>query len=168
MCIFFSHIYVIYLSLSMLLINLGTTVKCDHSVQQLICGLLLFLSQTFWPCGRRRSGRKWGRGSAISLRMKLWLLSSTARCRHPRSSAPFHILLFLLVSSSPARKNNVVCPTSDWLLCVCLCVFQEQPTIAAHSFKEGMKLEAVDPAAPISIRPATVTKVGGRFLHAWL
>lgn len=44
---------------------------------------------------------------------------------------------------------------------MCVCVFQEQPTIAAHSFKEGMKLEAVDPAAPISIRPATVTKVGG-------
>uniref|UniRef100_A0A671VFS2 Scm like with four mbt domains 1 n=1 Tax=Sparus aurata TaxID=8175 RepID=A0A671VFS2_SPAAU len=33
------------------------------------------------------------------------------------------------------------------------------PAIAAHCFKEGMKLEAVDPAAPISIRPATVTKV---------
>lgn len=46
-------------------------------------------------------------------------------------------------------------------VCVCVCVFQEQPTIAAHTFKEGMKLEAVDPAAPISIRPATVTKVGG-------
>ena len=28
-----------------------------------------------------------------------------------------------------------------------------------ETFKEGMKLEAVDPAAPISIRPATVTKV---------
>lgn len=36
---------------------------------------------------------------------------------------------------------------------------QDQPTIAAHSFTERMKLEAVDPAAPISIRPATVTKV---------
>uniref|UniRef100_A0A8C7ZDV0 Scm like with four mbt domains 1 n=1 Tax=Oryzias sinensis TaxID=183150 RepID=A0A8C7ZDV0_9TELE len=36
---------------------------------------------------------------------------------------------------------------------------QEQPIIAAHCFKEGMKLEAVDPTAPISIRPATVTKV---------
>ncbi|TMS19772.1 Scm-like with four MBT domains protein 2 [Larimichthys crocea] len=35
----------------------------------------------------------------------------------------------------------------------------DQPAIAAHCFKEGMKLEAVDPAAPISIRPATVTKV---------
>lgn len=42
--------------------------------------------------------------------------------------------------------------------CVC-CVSQDQPAIAAHCFKEGMKLEAVDPAAPISIRPATVTKV---------
>ncbi|XP_059184934.1 scm-like with four MBT domains protein 1 [Centropristis striata] len=36
---------------------------------------------------------------------------------------------------------------------------KDQPAIAAHCFKEGMKLEAVDPAAPISIRPATVTKV---------
>lgn len=36
---------------------------------------------------------------------------------------------------------------------------QDPPSIAAHCFEEGMKLEAVDPAAPISIRPATVTKV---------
>ncbi|XP_072307748.1 scm-like with four MBT domains protein 1 isoform X2 [Eucyclogobius newberryi] len=36
---------------------------------------------------------------------------------------------------------------------------KEQLVIAPHTFKEGMKLEAVDPAAPISIRPATVTKV---------
>lgn len=36
---------------------------------------------------------------------------------------------------------------------------QDPPPAAAHCFKEGMKLEAVDPAAPISIRPATVTKV---------
>lgn len=36
---------------------------------------------------------------------------------------------------------------------------QDQPAVAAHCFKEGMKLEAVDPTAPISIRPATVTKV---------
>lgn len=36
---------------------------------------------------------------------------------------------------------------------------QDPQSVAAHSFKEGMKLEAVDPAAPISIRPATVTKV---------
>uniref|UniRef100_A0A3Q3VSQ1 SLED domain-containing protein n=1 Tax=Mola mola TaxID=94237 RepID=A0A3Q3VSQ1_MOLML len=41
----------------------------------------------------------------------------------------------------------------------CLCVSQDQPAVAAHCFKEGMKLEAVDPTAPISIRPATVTKV---------
>ncbi|KAK7915432.1 hypothetical protein WMY93_011193 [Mugilogobius chulae] len=36
---------------------------------------------------------------------------------------------------------------------------KNQPLITPHTFKEGMKLEAVDPAAPISIRPATVTKV---------
>ncbi|KAK1902107.1 Scm-like with four MBT domains protein 1 [Dissostichus eleginoides] len=36
---------------------------------------------------------------------------------------------------------------------------KDQPAIAAHCFKEGMKLEAVDPAAPISMKPATVTKV---------
>uniref|UniRef100_A0A674NRL0 Scm like with four mbt domains 1 n=1 Tax=Takifugu rubripes TaxID=31033 RepID=A0A674NRL0_TAKRU len=36
---------------------------------------------------------------------------------------------------------------------------QDPQSVAAHCFKEGMKLEAVDPAAPISIRPATVTKV---------
>uniref|UniRef100_A0A672HYH5 Scm like with four mbt domains 1 n=1 Tax=Salarias fasciatus TaxID=181472 RepID=A0A672HYH5_SALFA len=36
---------------------------------------------------------------------------------------------------------------------------KDQPAVAAHCFKEGMKLEAVDPAAPISIRPATVAKV---------
>ncbi|KAK0153469.1 Scm-like with four MBT domains protein 1 [Merluccius polli] len=36
---------------------------------------------------------------------------------------------------------------------------KDQPAITTHSFKEGMKLEAVDPVAPISISPATVTKV---------
>ncbi|KAJ3601917.1 hypothetical protein NHX12_029678 [Muraenolepis orangiensis] len=36
---------------------------------------------------------------------------------------------------------------------------KDPPAITPHSFKEGMKLEAVDPAAPISISPATVTKV---------
>ncbi|XP_007563402.2 scm-like with four MBT domains protein 1 isoform X1 [Poecilia formosa] len=36
---------------------------------------------------------------------------------------------------------------------------KDQPAVADHCFKDGMKLEAVDPAAPISIRPATVTKV---------
>uniref|UniRef100_A0A8D3DRX1 Scm like with four mbt domains 1 n=1 Tax=Scophthalmus maximus TaxID=52904 RepID=A0A8D3DRX1_SCOMX len=36
---------------------------------------------------------------------------------------------------------------------------KDQPAVNAHCFKEGMKLEAVDPTAPISIRPATVTKV---------
>uniref|UniRef100_A0A667YYV1 Scm like with four mbt domains 1 n=1 Tax=Myripristis murdjan TaxID=586833 RepID=A0A667YYV1_9TELE len=36
---------------------------------------------------------------------------------------------------------------------------KDHPAITPHCFKEGMKLEAVDPAAPISIRPATVTKV---------
>lgn len=36
---------------------------------------------------------------------------------------------------------------------------KDQPVISPHSFKEGMKLEAVEPAAPISIRPATITKV---------
>uniref|UniRef100_A0A3P9BYR6 Scm like with four mbt domains 1 n=1 Tax=Maylandia zebra TaxID=106582 RepID=A0A3P9BYR6_9CICH len=40
-----------------------------------------------------------------------------------------------------------------------VCLSQDQPAISAHCFKEGMKLEAVDPAAPISIRPATVTRV---------
>ncbi len=47
---------------------------------------------------------------------------------------------------------------AETLISVC-CLCQDQPAIAAHCFKEGMKLEAVDPAAPISIRPATVTKV---------
>lgn len=44
-------------------------------------------------------------------------------------------------------------------LCLYVCVYQNQPAVAAHCFKEGMKLEAFDPAAPVSIRPATVTKV---------
>uniref|UniRef100_A0A8P4JZQ0 SAM domain-containing protein n=1 Tax=Dicentrarchus labrax TaxID=13489 RepID=A0A8P4JZQ0_DICLA len=47
----------------------------------------------------------------------------------------------------------------EMTLRACVCVSQDQPAIAPHCFKEGMKLEAVDPAAPISIRPATVTKV---------
>uniref|UniRef100_A0A3B4VH13 Scm like with four mbt domains 1 n=1 Tax=Seriola dumerili TaxID=41447 RepID=A0A3B4VH13_SERDU len=60
------------------------------------------------------------------------------------------------------HKARVVTFSSSFkmtvFVCVC-CLSQDQPTIAAHCFKEGMKLEAVDPAAPISIRPATVTKV---------
>ncbi|KAL4655250.1 scm-like with four MBT domains protein 1 [Arapaima gigas] len=38
-------------------------------------------------------------------------------------------------------------------------LFKEKPTISAHCFTEGMKLEAVNPAAPFAISPATVTKV---------
>ncbi|XP_028854141.1 scm-like with four MBT domains protein 1 isoform X2 [Denticeps clupeoides] len=38
---------------------------------------------------------------------------------------------------------------------------KDRPVIATHCFTEGMKLEAVDPAAPFSISPATVTKVFG-------
>ncbi|MBN3301205.1 SMBT1 protein, partial [Amia calva] len=38
-------------------------------------------------------------------------------------------------------------------------LFKDQPVIAPHCFSEGMKLEAVDPAAPFTISPATVTKV---------
>lgn len=45
---------------------------------------------------------------------------------------------------------------------------QDQATFAAHCFKEGMKLEAVDPTAPISIRPATVTKVRDLLIIFWL
>uniref|UniRef100_A0A3P8XMH2 SLED domain-containing protein n=1 Tax=Esox lucius TaxID=8010 RepID=A0A3P8XMH2_ESOLU len=36
---------------------------------------------------------------------------------------------------------------------------KDRPAIAAHCFAEGMKLEAVDPASPFCISPATVTKV---------
>uniref|UniRef100_A0A8C9G2Z5 Scm like with four mbt domains 1 n=1 Tax=Pavo cristatus TaxID=9049 RepID=A0A8C9G2Z5_PAVCR len=35
----------------------------------------------------------------------------------------------------------------------------DKPVIGVHSFSEGMKLEAVDPAAPFVISPATVLKV---------
>uniref|UniRef100_A0AAZ3Q724 SAM domain-containing protein n=1 Tax=Oncorhynchus tshawytscha TaxID=74940 RepID=A0AAZ3Q724_ONCTS len=38
-------------------------------------------------------------------------------------------------------------------------VITDRPVIAAHCFTEGMKLEAVDPASPFCISPATVTKV---------
>uniref|UniRef100_A0A673ZRP9 Scm like with four mbt domains 1 n=1 Tax=Salmo trutta TaxID=8032 RepID=A0A673ZRP9_SALTR len=40
-----------------------------------------------------------------------------------------------------------------------VCVHQDRPVISAHCFTEGMKLEAVDPASPFCISPATVTKV---------
>lgn len=58
--------------------------------------------------------------------------------------------------------------TSCPLFLPCVCVFQDQPTVAAHCFKEGMKLEAVDPTAPVSIRPATVTKVTDLSIIFWL
>ncbi|XP_072203526.1 scm-like with four MBT domains protein 1 [Excalfactoria chinensis] len=38
-------------------------------------------------------------------------------------------------------------------------LFKDKPVIGVHSFSEGMKLEAVDPAAPFVISPATVLKV---------
>ncbi|KAG9332642.1 hypothetical protein JZ751_014740 [Albula glossodonta] len=38
-------------------------------------------------------------------------------------------------------------------------LFKDRPAISAHSFTEGMKLEAVDPSSPFCISPATVTKV---------
>ncbi|XP_029630795.1 scm-like with four MBT domains protein 1 [Salmo trutta] len=37
--------------------------------------------------------------------------------------------------------------------------YKDRPAIAAHCFTEGMKLEAVDPASPFCISPATVIKV---------
>ncbi|XP_017567435.1 scm-like with four MBT domains protein 1 isoform X2 [Pygocentrus nattereri] len=39
--------------------------------------------------------------------------------------------------------------------------YKDRPAITPHCFAEGMKLEAVDPAAPFTISPATVTKVFG-------
>uniref|UniRef100_A0A8C7GGT4 Scm like with four mbt domains 1 n=1 Tax=Oncorhynchus kisutch TaxID=8019 RepID=A0A8C7GGT4_ONCKI len=50
-------------------------------------------------------------------------------------------------------------PLAITVWCVCVCVHQDRPVIAAHCFTEGMKLEAVDPASPFCISPATVTKV---------
>uniref|UniRef100_A0A672K2C5 Scm like with four mbt domains 1 n=1 Tax=Sinocyclocheilus grahami TaxID=75366 RepID=A0A672K2C5_SINGR len=43
-------------------------------------------------------------------------------------------------------------------LYTCFCI-QDRSAINPHSFTEGMKLEAVDPAAPFTISPATVMKV---------
>uniref|UniRef100_A0A8C8H4K2 SLED domain-containing protein n=1 Tax=Oncorhynchus tshawytscha TaxID=74940 RepID=A0A8C8H4K2_ONCTS len=37
--------------------------------------------------------------------------------------------------------------------------FKDRPVLTPHCFSEGMKLEAVNPAAPFNISPATVTKV---------
>ncbi|CAB1353501.1 unnamed protein product [Coregonus sp. 'balchen'] len=37
--------------------------------------------------------------------------------------------------------------------------YKDRPAVAAHCFTEGMKLEAVDPAYPFCISPATVTKM---------
>ncbi|XP_076847146.1 scm-like with four MBT domains protein 1 isoform X2 [Brachyhypopomus gauderio] len=39
--------------------------------------------------------------------------------------------------------------------------YKDRMTLSPHSFTEGMKLEAVDPSAPFTISPATVTKVFG-------
>nr|XP_029539135.1 scm-like with four MBT domains protein 1 isoform X2 [Oncorhynchus nerka] len=37
--------------------------------------------------------------------------------------------------------------------------FKDRPVLSPHCFSEGMKLEAVNPASPFNISPATVTKV---------
>uniref|UniRef100_A0A8C7LSL2 Scm like with four mbt domains 1 n=1 Tax=Oncorhynchus mykiss TaxID=8022 RepID=A0A8C7LSL2_ONCMY len=58
----------------------------------------------------------------------------------------------ILFSKRPWGKSPSLCG-------VCVCVHQDRPVIAAHCFTEGMKLEAVDPASPFCISPATVTKV---------
>uniref|UniRef100_A0AAY5EAX5 SAM domain-containing protein n=1 Tax=Electrophorus electricus TaxID=8005 RepID=A0AAY5EAX5_ELEEL len=39
--------------------------------------------------------------------------------------------------------------------------YKDRPAIPPHSFTEGMKLEAVDPTAPFTISPASITKVFG-------
>lgn len=60
-----------------------------------------------------------------------------------------HFLFSLSVSSSPPP--------------ISLVTFQE---LSDHSFKETMKLEAVNPLSPEHIHVATVTKVRGQ--HVWL
>lgn len=92
-----------------------------------------------WPAAGRSSDCRVQQGDAeldlnspLSVEMKLW--------RHEQS-----LLDFLMV------LNNLSFWRIPWS--------QDPQPVAAHCFKEGMKLEAVDPAAPISIRPATVTKV---------
>lgn len=61
-------------------------------------------------------------------------------------------------ADTQTRREGQSFENDSQRICFC-CASQDQPAIAPHCFKEGMKLEAVDPAAPISIRPATVTKV---------
>uniref|UniRef100_A0A3Q1EAX4 Scm like with four mbt domains 1 n=1 Tax=Acanthochromis polyacanthus TaxID=80966 RepID=A0A3Q1EAX4_9TELE len=80
----------------------------------------------------------------------LWLFYLHPRL-HPPGWAKEH-------SCTLRPPSGLLKMTPHTCACVC-CLFQDQPAISAHCFKEGMKLEAVDPAAPISIRPATVTKV---------
>uniref|UniRef100_A0A669E8R3 Scm like with four mbt domains 1 n=1 Tax=Oreochromis niloticus TaxID=8128 RepID=A0A669E8R3_ORENI len=81
----------------------------------------------------------------------LWLFYLHPRL-HPPGWAKEHDCTLKPPSALTAELLEMALHTS-------VCLSQDQPAIAAHCFKEGMKLEAVDPAAPISIRPATVTRV---------
>lgn len=118
----------------------------------------MHLFQTCWPCGQRKSGRRWDRGSVTCLKMKLWPQSSIRCCQpwfdhHAISRELWHFTPNWELKHFQELRSDCVCAHA------CVCISQDQPAVAAHCFKEGMKLEAVDPAAPISIRPATVTKV---------
>uniref|UniRef100_A0A3Q0RVV3 Scm like with four mbt domains 1 n=1 Tax=Amphilophus citrinellus TaxID=61819 RepID=A0A3Q0RVV3_AMPCI len=92
----------------------------------------------------------------------LWLFYLHPRL-HPPGSAKEHGCTLRPPSvtfSSKLRAETFMRPRLlEMALHTSVCLCQEQPAVAAHCFKEGMKLEAVDPAAPISIRPATVTRV---------
>lgn len=138
---------------------------------------LAFLSSSWFMCfyflqnschfGLRWSGRRLDRGYATFLKMKLCpqsllrFISILILCVFLIWMPPFFTIYTL------AGLRCAVCKCKNkWGLSFWKCpsmyvcdVPQDQPAIADHCFKERMKLEAVDPAAPISIRPATVTKV---------
>uniref|UniRef100_A0A3P9PXM0 Scm like with four mbt domains 1 n=1 Tax=Poecilia reticulata TaxID=8081 RepID=A0A3P9PXM0_POERE len=93
-------------------------------------------------------------------RLKLRLLGTEGLPDTPATLWLFYLHPRLHPPGWAKEQGCTLRPPSELLALVCSgCLAQDQPAVADHCFKDGMKLEAVDPAAPISIRPATVTKV---------
>lgn len=80
------------------------------------------------------------------------------KVRNWLSSVLLFIYLNVQICEYLNKETITGCMLMSILLCVCVRV-QDRPAITPHCFAEGMKLEAVDPVAPFTISPATVTKV---------
>uniref|UniRef100_A0A8C6VWX4 Scm like with four mbt domains 1 n=1 Tax=Nothobranchius furzeri TaxID=105023 RepID=A0A8C6VWX4_NOTFU len=95
-------------------------------------------------------------GCGAAVRLKTWKITPNQGGKEGYFSVCF-LATKLIEPESSGKKISFKTRFKNHSLC--LYIYYMYPNIADHCFKEQMKLEAVDPAAPISIRPATVAKV---------